>query len=153
MNIPENQFSRLTNTLVGRSVRSADGCLIWQGSTNKQGYGRLFVSVDDVVVASLAHRVAWEIANGPIPPGMKVCHRCDNPPCVETAHHFLGTQLDNLTDMKLKGRERRHLGGRKHTFTEEAMREALGSGMPVEVIASQLGVNRATVFRWRKLFN
>lgn len=52
----------------------------------------------------LAHRLAWQLANGPIPDGMRVLHHCDNPACVRPDHLFLGTQLDNIADMKAKGR-------------------------------------------------
>lgn len=53
-----------------------------------------------------AHRFAWEITNGPIPVGLLACHHCDNPPCCNPAHLFLGTHADNNADMNAKGRAR-----------------------------------------------
>ncbi len=51
-----------------------------------------------------AHRASWQISFGPIPDGLQVLHTCDNPPCCNPAHLFLGTQLDNIYDMCAKGR-------------------------------------------------
>jgi hypothetical protein len=66
------------------------------------GYGTIRLSRRDVG----AHRVAWTLTNGPIPAGLVVCHRCDNPPCCNPEHMFIGTQRDNLADMFAKGRWR-----------------------------------------------
>ena len=83
-----------------------DGCWIWSGATNQGGYGRLKAGK----VRVLAHRVAFKIKNGEIPPGKFVLHRCDNPPCCNPAHLFAGTDLDNVTDMHAKGRARKATG-------------------------------------------
>jgi hypothetical protein len=59
-----------------------------------------------------AHRAAWMVERGPIPAGMKICHRCDNRTCVRIDHLFLGTQADNIADMVTKGRH--HEGSKTH---------------------------------------
>lgn len=83
-------------------VRSIDECWEWRGSRHhKWGYGhfRLNGKVES------AHRVSWQMMNGDIPDGLVVCHNCDNPPCCNPKHLFLGTIADNNLDKKIKGRQ------------------------------------------------
>jgi hypothetical protein len=75
-------------------------CWVITGHHNRDGYGVL--SVDGNM--QLAHRLVWVYTFGPIPPGMCVLHRCDNPPCCNPDDLFLGTQADNMRDMAAKGR-------------------------------------------------
>jgi len=84
-------------------VDKTDSCWVWTGATLRRGYGQIRIPVKK---AKQAHRLSWEIHNGPIPDGMLVCHKCDNPPCVNPAHLFLGTQSDNNKDCVRKGRHR-----------------------------------------------
>jgi hypothetical protein len=86
--------------LAMKSTIRANGCIEWTGSVDKDGYGRTAVKARKVYV----HRLAWELANGPIPDGLLVCHRCDNPTCINVAHLFLGTPRDNTRDAMQKGR-------------------------------------------------
>lgn len=80
-------------------AHSGDGCWEWHGSITK-GYGMILFEGRN----QYAHRVAWILTNGPIPDGLQVCHRCDNPLCVRPDHLFLGTVSDNMQDMYDKGR-------------------------------------------------
>jgi hypothetical protein len=80
-----------------------DDCIEWDRRTNWWGYGAVSVKGRDMAV----HRLAWAEANGPIPSKMCVLHKCDNPPCFNIDHLFLGTNADNIRDMMSKGRQRR----------------------------------------------
>lgn len=119
-------------------AKSEDGCWEWQGRPDKDGYGHIG-AIDGREVK--AHRLSYEMAYGPIPEGMLVCHSCDNPPCVRPDHLFLGTSQQNTADMIAKGRM--SLPGAKITAeTVRAIRDRYAMGnVTMRVLAEEFGVS------------
>ena len=130
-------------------VDKSGECWIWTGAKDGKGYGRLWHEGK----LQQAHRVAWQIENGPIPNSLLACHHCDNPPCVRPDHLFLGTVKDNAEDMVSKGRNRSgHFVGQDHPraiLTEDQVMaiRALEGSMSRPKIAAQFGVAAITVTR------
>jgi hypothetical protein len=93
----------LYERMQSRLTLSENGCMRWNGATNNKGYG-FIVSMLPKKHILLTHRVAYEQAYGPISEGFCVLHKCDNPPCCNPEHLFLGTIADNNRDMREKGR-------------------------------------------------
>lgn len=127
-------------------VAKSDGCWEWIGHRQGAGYGR--IGLGDKVKLG-AHRVSWELHNGPIPDGLWVLHRCDNPPCVRPDHLFLGTNADNVADMIAKGRVR-HAGecnGRARLTADKVreIRVRLARGERKVDIAPDYGVRPSAI--------
>jgi len=116
-------------------------CIIWEKACNKQGYGNVWFKGK----CWKAHRLAYYKAYGDIPIGMKVLHSCDNPPCVNVGHLFLGTQLYNMKDMRSKGRSPFQRGFHPQAIItrEQANKirdEYIAGGISMSKLASKYGL-------------
>jgi hypothetical protein len=144
------------------NVQKSEGCWLWIGLRITSGYGQFWFGKRKV---RMAHRAAYELMVGPIPPGFILRHRCDNPPCVRPDHLEPGTQKDNIRDMFVRGRALvgdRHWTARKPhlirrgaqlynaRLTPEAVREIRrrrAAGEVLRVIGTDFGISTSTVSR------
>jgi HNH endonuclease len=103
---PKQKFTRrkvdVAERFAAKLRAMPSGCVEFSGQRDHKGYGRFW----DGVTKGLAHRYAWTSARGEIGEGLHVCHACDNPPCCNVDHLFLGTNADNVADAVAKGRPR-----------------------------------------------
>lgn len=138
-------------------VNKTESCWIWiAGKSNK--YGNFNFNGKQYRV----HRLMWESLYGPIPHGMVICHKCDNPPCCNPDHLFIGTQKDNIQDAARKGRIRNHMGcnggsefnptrGENNGLAKltepdvKAIRELASQGHSSWVLAKQYGVDPSAI--------
>jgi hypothetical protein len=134
-------------------VRIGDGCWEYTEARSKTGYGQFQVGPRR---QAQAHRFSWLLAHGPIPPGMCVCHSCDNPACVRPTHLWLGTHAENMADMTRKGRQAK--GDRVHVsigssngnakLTEDTVRDIrarLAAGEQQRALAAAYGASQSTI--------
>jgi hypothetical protein len=127
-----------------RLLNTATGCQEWQGARDRRGYGTMRRGKRD----RKAHRFAYERAFGPIPPGMVVCHRCDNPPCCNPEHLFLGTNAQNTADCVSKGRQARGAKNANAKVTDHIVRQIrrlCSEGMTQDAVAAMFGIAQTTV--------
>tara|TARA_R110000868_G_scaffold94607_3_gene260955 strand:+ start:2439 stop:3164 length:726 start_codon:yes stop_codon:yes gene_type:complete len=127
-------------------------CWRWLAGTYDGGYGKMRISKDK---ERGAHRISWEIHNGPIPDKMEVCHKCDNPGCVNPEHLFLGTHKENMEDRELKGRRTAPKGeknGMSKLVLEQVIeiKNQLKNGTSGADLARKYGVSK-TQISWIKL--
>lgn len=141
---PEQRFLAKVNK------DAPNGCWEWTAHLDKAGYGRFNPNRSPV----FAHRWSYQQWVGDLPADLAVCHRCDNPRCVNPDHLFLGSQADNMQDAFEKGR----ISGQKLTPEIHAEIRARYSGRPGEqkVLAEEYGVTAWTIsyilngHRWKK---
>jgi len=127
-------------------VRKTDGCWIWLGGRDKDGYGMFRGTVSGITYKK-AHRFSYAYHNGDVTPGMHVMHSCDNPCCVNPAHLSVGTNADNMRDKASKGRSRVLKGEQAHTaiLTEEQVLAIRRDPRPHTEIAVDYGVTAQTI--------
>lgn len=112
--------------------RGTSECWEWRAAKSAAGYGQMW----DGERIAYAHRLAYELAYGPIPAGMHVCHHCDNPPCCNPQHLFAGTVADNSADKVAKGRGAKKLSDR----AVREIRALAAAGTPLVKIGALYGV-------------
>lgn len=131
-------------------VEKTDACWLWTGAKNKDGYGQLFVDG----IAKSTHRISWEVHHGAIPDGLHVLHKCDNPPCVNPDHLFLGTNQDNVVDRESKGRNfvSRNVGisNPSAKITQANADEIRDSNLTQKELAAKFGVSISLVSAIKK---
>lgn len=127
-------------------VRFAEnGCWIWTGSVDADGYGK---GPGDNV---RAHRFSYEHHKGHIPKGMFVCHSCDTPSCVNPEHLWIGTSADNTADSTNKGRRAR---GEKSGVSKgsdtlvKIVKQNYALGISQDKLSAIYGISQSTISRW-----
>lgn len=121
------------------------GCWVWQKGKSAGGYG----AIRENNRIALAHRRAYELWVGSIPDGLFVCHKCDNPPCFNPDHLFLGTDQDNQDDCYKKGRMPLGPDRPNAKLSPSQIKEIRASAATLQELSKTYGVGQTTLFRVR----
>lgn len=141
---------RQSDRLFARIDRRGDHeCWPWTGGVDEDGYGKFQITGGRKRQKTVrAHKLVWELANGPVPDGLVIRHSCDNPPCCNPNHLAPGTQSQNRDDCVQRGRQPR---GEQHGMARltadgvRAIRARVASGEPYQAIADDYGIETVTV--------
>ena len=123
------------------------GCWLWVGGLGAKAYGSIRSESGKKIGA---HRLSYEMHKGPIPLGMFVRHKCDNPPCVNPDHLEVGTHTDNMCDMYKRQRNRQRKGSSHHKAildeaTVAAIKQTLSEGVTGALLAVKYNVSVSTI--------
>lgn len=148
------RYKSIKDKLEGNVVKSESGCWEWVGTKRGSSSGVHYGGTNIGRKSVLAHRASYEFYIGVIPENMLVCHKCDNPKCINPDHLFLGTRLDNAKDMANKHRgtcgEKSSNSKLSNTKSFEIIFAAKNKNMKQKEIAYVFGISEKTV---NKLFN
>ncbi len=157
-NAHNGQLTRLpAEDLFWRMVRKTESCWLWLGGKGESGHGRFQFSLYDAAgnllerTSAQAHRFSWELANGPVDEALEVCHNCpggDNPACINPAHLFVGTHLDNMRDASEKNQLPKGGGHYNSKLSDDLVRQIrseVAAGRPQKEVAAELGMARGVI--------
>lgn len=143
--MPAPKYDTLKECFENQALDGGDNCWIFLQTDTVTGYGKFAFKGKRYY----AHRVSYELYKGPIPTGQRVLHKCDNPPCCNPDHLFLGDQQDNVQDMIAKGRDGVTGIRNGHAILNDdlvrTIREELTKGIYQQVLADRYGVIRQTI--------
>lgn len=131
------------------SIGSENECWPWMGWRHPVGHGQIGKGRRSEGLI-YTHVAAWEVTFGPVPEQMRVCHRCDNPPCCNPRHLFTGTAADNTADMMSKMRHSHgesHAGSKLTKTQVSEIRKLLSIGLSCQEVASRFPVSRPMIWK------
>lgn len=134
-------------------VEEPAGCWLWEGSNDREGYGRILVKGTVV----LAHNLTWELYHGDIPAGQSVRHHCGNPPCVRPSHLFLGAPAERRAKRGFRPGKDHPRAKLTEADIEALRRRYTEGGVTYKSLGVAYGVNRVTVGKivrgqaWKRL--
>lgn len=144
VNLTPKQISRFWS----KTSKLENGCIVWNAARYSSGYGVIRLEKRN----HATHRVSYFLKFGPFMKDSEICHHCDNPPCCNPNHLFIGTHTDNMRDMFSKNR-RESAKGEKHgsakltpaQVIELRERYARGEGS-MEILGAQYGITRQSAY-------